>query len=128
MSSSFQLLEEACQQAIRQGLRLGRGATFIWEGDGQERLVGCNATGALLWRNCLEHSQGLADLCRLLGQDTWWLHRFWLGWDQGNVLRILDPISMKELGKDPISAEAARMSRRFFSPNGTRDQVRPPAV
>lgn len=111
--NAFTKIEQACIKAKQNNLKIERRAWFTWTGEGREILLACDAIGALLWANNLHKSDNrIADLCRLLDVDTWWLHRFWLGWE-GTILQFKEN-DISKLEPDKVCKKAFELSKKFL--------------
>ena len=100
------LIREACIWAAEHGYQIRRGCLFDWTKPGEdgipvrsEQPTACDATGAVLLKNGLGEKfskEGMykgwvADLCKILDVDGFWLYRFWMGFDRNfQILIVVD--------------------------------------
>lgn len=114
----FNTIESSCLLARENGLFIMKSALFYWEGKNNDKLLGCDGTGAVLWMNNLQKSHNrIEELCRLLEVDTWWLHRFWIGWSQNTTLSIVEDRGNNVIvvvGQDEVSKKASQLSKKVF--------------
>lgn len=118
------LIAQAIERTRAEGILIRRGAHFDWTipvvGGIPIRSVtptSCNATGAVLWAagRATEPHQ-LKILCDLLDVDTWWLYRFWVGFDRNHQILIMDEDN-KITGQDEISKMGIRIGKKYVRNN-----------
>lgn len=111
--STASRIREACQWAKANDHKLLRGGAWF---DFTTTPWGCDAIGALLLQQGLVptipedlSNSGFTSLaCEALGEDTFWLRRFWMGWDRGHVATLIKVEKDKKdvETKDDVSAFA----------------------
>lgn len=118
------IFAQAIESAASEGIKIRRGASFDWtqyvQGSSTpietNTPTSVNATGAVLWVNgreeCIGQSNQIKILCNLLDVDTWWLYRFWMGFDRNYLVQIMDH-EMKIIGQDEISKLGISLAKKY---------------
>jgi hypothetical protein len=105
-------IRQAIEAARADGLRIirGGGAAFT---NGQNGIEACDATGAVLYSlGVYSLDRGwLAVLCDALDVDSFWMWRFWMGWDRDTVLTRIDDDGREHA--DDVSAWARKLGREL---------------
>lgn len=105
------LLRDSCREVSSRGIRIIRGAWAEWD---TEKIIAADPICAVLivqgrlppGLNPMDPATmvrpGLwTPACELLGVDTFWLYRFWMGYDRG--FQILSVNEKGEENKDDVS-------------------------
>lgn len=119
---------KAIESVASEGIKIRRGACFDWTQYIQgsptpiktNTPTSVNATGAVLWFNkreeCIGQANELKLLCNLLDVDTWWLYRFWMGFDRNFLIQIMDDDN-KIIGQDEISKLGISLAKKYVKKN-----------
>lgn len=107
-------IRRAIADARADGLSIvrGGGAAFTNGPNGTEAV---DATGAVLY-SCGVYSLDrgwLAVLCDALDVDSFWLWRFWMGWDRDTALTRIDDDGREHV--DDVSTWARKLGRELAS-------------
>lgn len=111
-------IEAAICQVKSQGIKIRPRALFNWCGSDPNTPIECDALGAVLIANN-KASPGfpkgwLKAVCDLLDTDTYWLWRFWMGFDNGYPLTIIICKDGKEERReDSVSKLGVKMAKKF---------------
>jgi len=117
------MIEAALCEVQSRGITITRRALFNWcnpDGTWSDTPVACDALGAVLIANN-KASPGfpkgwLSDICRILNTDTYWLWRFWLGFDNGTpLIIIICKDGSEERREDSVSKLGVKMAKKFCS-------------
>lgn len=118
------IFTKAIEFAVSEGIKIRRGVCFDWTQYIQGSPIpittyiptSVNATGAVLWFNKKEECFGqfgeIKTLCNLLDVDTWWLYRFWMGFDRNFLIQIMDDDN-KIIGQDEISKLGMSLAKKY---------------
>jgi hypothetical protein len=119
-NKTSEAIRTACERAKEKGLRIHQGPWFEWSGG---KVVGCCAIGAVLLEAGKINPEGEPDLetsvnpgyvkaaCQTLGVNASWLYRFWMGFDRGYQIMLID--DKEKESKDDISAFGIQLRREF---------------
>lgn len=113
-------MEAALYEVKSQGIKIRRRALFNWCGPNSNVPIECDALGAVLIINN-KASPGfpkgwLKTVCQLLDTDTYWLWRFWMGFDNLHPLTIIikNPTTGKEERReDQVSKLGVKFAKKF---------------
>lgn len=101
------------------GIAIRCGATFDWTDSSKPIPLrctppsACNATGAILWAaGEADRPNQMKTLGRLLGVDSWWLYRFWMGFNQNHQLMVIDQ-NDKIIGVEEVSKLGIRLAKKY---------------
>jgi len=113
--STLDTIREACLWAKANGHELLRGGAWF---DFTTTPWGCDSLGAVLLQRGLVQvipddlaRPGFSELAKeALGEDDFWLRRWWMGWDRGNQITITIKVKDAEKEtKDEVSASAVAL-------------------
>ena len=117
------LVREACAYARAEGLQLIRGgAWFEWN---DHMIIATDPIGAVIFKARAlpdgldpKHPEtmrapGLISIAKaLLGVDHFWLYRFWMGFDRGFQIKIVNEDESET--KDDVSEFGIALARELF--------------
>ena len=117
------LIETALTEVKSQGVKIKRRILFNWnspDGTLSDIPIECDSLGAVL----IAHNKAspgfpkgwLKTVCDILETDTYWLWRFWMGFDNGHPLTIIvknTTTGKEERKEDTVSKLGVKMARKF---------------
>ena len=114
-----EVIRNACLQAKAKGIKLFSGGHwFDLTGKGESKIYSCCAIGAvLLTDNEFSMPEDLSrpgfvrKACEMLEVDPSWLVRFWMGFDRGHQVLLVNDKD-KEI-KDDVSAFGIQLAREL---------------
>ncbi len=81
MNKPEDILRESIQEVQSKNIKVLPGAWF--EFSTENKIISCCPIGAVILNHNRYQSHGLVKIaCELLGVDTYWIRRFWLGFDR----------------------------------------------
>lgn len=117
------MIREACAEMPVRGIRLiYGGAWFEWSSD---RIIATDPIGAvLIAREALPTGldpkrpetlvrPGLVEAaCKTLDVDAFWLYRFWMGFDRGFLIRVINDKDQES--RDDVSEWGIALAKELF--------------
>ncbi len=97
------------------GVRIQPGAMITWDSGSA---ITCDALGAVALAHRID-SRGfpkgwLKSLCDILREDTWWVHRFCMGFDRRFQICIIDDEEKPpEIHRDDVSSLGIKLRKEF---------------
>ncbi len=115
MSKAETIIREAITNVRAKGIRIQPGAMIDWTGEGGTP-VSCDALGAVALHHDIASksfpSGWLKKLCTILGEDTFWVYRFCMGFDRKYQILIIEDERSK-VTRDEVSALGIRLRKEF---------------
>lgn len=110
------IIRNSCNFVLDKGIVLHQGAWFDSENG---KVSSCCAIGAVLLANGIAVSETpqfpgyVRAACKILGVNSQWLYRFWMGFDRGYQIRILSEDGKTETFDD-ISGLGIQIRKEFL--------------